>query len=77
MEDKQLARLKLRMAAIPLVITRLDLAVTPLDVLTIMKGNNFQFQFSSRVLHSIGMLSMLECLAHQDRIDVLVSTSTN
>ena len=33
------------MATIPLVITRLDLAVTPLVVLTIMKGNNFQFQF--------------------------------
>ena len=33
------------MAAIPLVITTLDLVATPLVVSTIMKGNTFQFQF--------------------------------
>ena len=43
--DKLQRRLKLRMAAIPLVIITLDLVVTPLVVSTIMKGKPFQFQF--------------------------------
>ena len=34
------------MAAIPLVITTLDLVATPLVVSTTMKGNTFQFSFS-------------------------------
>ena len=42
--DKLQRRLKLRMAAIPLVIITLDLVVIPLVVSTIMKGKPFQFQ---------------------------------
>ena len=52
LQDKQLATLKLRMAAIPLIIIRLDLAVLPLVVSTIMKGNTFSFSFQLNYLVS-------------------------
>ena len=61
-EDKLQRRLKLRMAAIPLVIITLDLVVTPLVVSTIMKGKPFQFQFSglrSFIKTKLGNISQL------------------
>ena len=52
------------MEAIPLVITTLDLVVTPLVVLTIMKGNTFQFQFQS---HYVWRQNLLTVCGEVDR----------
>ena len=45
MGDKRLWKRLLRVAAILLIITLLDLLVTPLVVSIVMEGNLFQFQF--------------------------------